>query len=109
MKKILAIKFLLFSAVAYVGPPILVDPQSGKYLGNLNANPYDQNSVSNPFGEFGSPYSQDSINNPFGVYGSPYSNKSISNPMPQKLPLSLIQTGTITSHAEPYDEQIKRS
>ena len=87
MKKILAINFLLFSAVAYVGPPILVDPQSGKYLGNLNANPYDQNSVSNPFGEFGSPYSQDSINNPVGVYGSPYSNKSINNPYATEAPI----------------------
>ena len=87
MKKILAINFLLFSTVAYAGPPILVDPQSGKYLGNLNANPYDQNSVSNPFGEFGSPYSQDSINNPVGVYGSPYSNKSINNPYATEAPI----------------------
>ena len=87
MKKILATNFLLFSTVAYAGPPILVDPQSGKYLGNLNANPYDQNSVSNPLGEFGSPYSQDSINNPFGVYGSPYSNKSINNPYATEAPI----------------------
>jgi hypothetical protein len=87
MKKILAINFLFFSTEAYAGPPILVDPQSGKYLGNLNANPYDQNSVSNPFGKFGSPYSQDSINNPVGVYGSPYSNKSINNPYATEAPI----------------------
>ncbi len=93
MKKILAINFLLFSTVAYAGPPILVDPQSGKYLGNLNANPYDQNSVSNPFGEFGSPYSQDSINNPVGVYGSPYSNKSINNPYATEAPIVVDPDG----------------
>ena len=93
MKKILAINFLLFSTVAYAGPPILVDPQSGKYLGNLNANPYDQNSVSNPFGEFGSPYSQDSINNPFGVYGSPYSNKSINNLYATEAPIVVDPDG----------------
>jgi hypothetical protein len=48
MKKIVTLISLLFSAVAHSAPPILVDPQSGKYLGNLNANPY---------GEFDSPYS----------------------------------------------------
>ena len=93
MKKILAINFLLFSTIACAGPPILVDPQSGKYLGNLNANPYDQNSVSNPFGEFGSPYSQDSISNPFGVYGSPYSNKSINNPYATEAPIVVDPDG----------------
>ncbi len=93
MKKILAINFLLFFVVAYTGPPILVDPQSGKYLGNLNANPYDQNSVSNPYGEFGSPYSQDSINNPFGVNGSPYSNKSINNPYATEAPIVVDPDG----------------
>jgi hypothetical protein len=67
MKKIVILISLLFSAVAHSAPPILGDPQSGKYLGNLDANPYDQNSVSNPYGEFGSPYSQDSINNPYAT------------------------------------------
>jgi hypothetical protein len=43
----------------------------GKYLGNLNDNRYDSNSVSNPYGRYGSQYSSDSINNPYG-YGSPY-------------------------------------
>ena len=57
MKKIVILISLLFSTVAHSAPPILADPQSGKYLGNLNANPYDQNSVNNPYGEFDSPYS----------------------------------------------------
>jgi hypothetical protein len=51
-----------------------------KYLGNLNANSYDPNSVSNPYGRYGSPYSPDSINNPYGQYGSPYSPNSVTNP-----------------------------
>jgi hypothetical protein len=44
----------------------------GGYLGNLNDNRYDSNSVSNPYGQYGSRYSQDSINNPYGRYGNPY-------------------------------------
>jgi len=87
MKKIATFILLVFSAVAHSAPPILVDPQTGKYLGNLSNNPYDQNSVSNPYGEYGSPYSQDSINNPVGEYGSPYSDKSINNPYATNPPI----------------------
>ena len=72
--------FILSPAAAYAAPP-------GKYLGNLSANPYDQNSVSNPYGQYGSPYSQDSINNPVGEYGSPYSDKSINNPYATNPPI----------------------
>ncbi|MHB1605438.1 MAG: hypothetical protein ACYCTV_03465 [Leptospirales bacterium] len=62
--------------------PILVAPD-GTYLGNLNNNPYDPNSVSNPYGIHGSPYSPDSINNPYSPYGSPYSPQSPNDPYGQ--------------------------
>lgn len=52
----------------------------GTYLGNLNNNPYDPNSVSNPYGQYGSPYGTYSIHNPYGLYGSPYSTESPNNP-----------------------------
>lgn len=41
--------------------------ENGRYMGNLNGNQYDPNSVSNPYGRYGSPYSPDSINNPYRV------------------------------------------
>ena len=53
---------------------------NGTYLGNLNANRYDPNSVANPFGQYGSRFSPNSINNPFGQYGSPFSPNSATNP-----------------------------
>jgi hypothetical protein len=65
---------------AHAETPQLRDRQTGKYLGNLSANPYDPNSTSNPYGQYGSKYSPDSINNPYGRYGSPYSNDSANNP-----------------------------
>ena len=80
MKLISIVFFLLITSLLYAGPPRLVDSQTGKYLGNLSANPYDQNSTSNPYGKYGSQYSTDSINNPYGKYGSPYSNDSANNP-----------------------------
>ena len=45
----------------------------GKYLGKLSTNPFDPESIANPFGRFGSEFSPESINNPFGDYGSPFS------------------------------------
>ena len=63
----------------------LVSP-SGKYLGNLSNNQYDPNSVSNPYGRYGSQYSPDSINNPYGKYGSQYSNQSANNPYATEAP-----------------------
>lgn len=66
--------------------PFLVSP-SGQYLGNLNSNPYDPNSVSNPYGRYGSRYSPDSINNPYGQYGSPYSPHSARNPYATQAPM----------------------
>ena len=70
---------LLISGSALAQTPIIVAPD-GKYLGNLNSNQYDPNSVSNPYGRYGSQYSPDSINNPYGQYGSPYSPNSPNNP-----------------------------
>lgn len=53
--------------------------RDGTYLGNVTNNPYDPNSINNPYGRYGSPYSSDSIHNPYGKYGSPYSSQSPDN------------------------------
>ena len=73
-----AIVFLTGDA-CLAGSPYLVAP-NGQYLGNLNANPNDPNSVHNPNGMYGSPNSPYSINNPNGMYGSPNSPYSATNP-----------------------------
>ena len=93
MKKITTIIFLVFSTSVFAAPPILVDRQTGKYLGNLSSNQYDQNSTSNPFGRYGSQYSNDSINNPYGQYGSEYSNDSANNPYATNPPVIIDTDG----------------
>jgi hypothetical protein len=70
---------LLTAAPAWAQTPMIVAPD-GKYLGNLSTNRYDPDSVSNPYGQYGSRYSPDSINNPYGQYGSRYSPDSARNP-----------------------------
>lgn len=59
--------------------PVLI-ADDGTYLGRLNSNPYEPESVSNRFGPYGSPYSPNSINNEFGKYGSRFSPFSPNNP-----------------------------
>ena len=79
--KSLAILILVFwcgVVTAQTGPPKIYS-SDGTYLGNLSNNPFDSNSVSNPYGVYGSPYGN-TINNPYSPYGSPYSPLSPNNP-----------------------------
>ena len=57
----------------YVNPyspnPPRIYSSGGTYLGELSTNRYAPDSVSNPYGRYGSRYSPDSINNPYTRYG----------------------------------------
>lgn len=66
--------------------PIIVAPD-GQFLGNANSNRYDPNSISNPYGQYGSRYSPNSVNNPYGQYGSPYGQHSPNNPYSTEPPV----------------------
>jgi len=61
-----------------INAPKLYDSQ-GRYRGKLSSNPYDPDSISNPYGRYGSRFSPDSINNPYGA-GSRFSLDSPKNP-----------------------------
>ncbi|MBK6899547.1 MAG: hypothetical protein IPH09_09855 [bacterium] len=67
-------------------PPIIVG-QDGQYLGRLSTNKYGPESVSNPYGVYGSQYSPTSVNNPYSKYGSEYSPLSATNPFATKPPV----------------------
>ena len=69
---------LLASASAHAQMAIY-DSQGG-FHGYVNSNQFDPNSISNPYGRYGSPYSPESVNNPYGRWGSPYSPDSANNP-----------------------------
>ena len=60
--------------------PASVPVKKKVFLGTLNSNRFDPDSVSNPYGRYGSPYSSKSINNPYGKYGSRFSPQGASNP-----------------------------
>jgi len=68
----------VFAAALGAQSPLLVSPE-GDFLGNVNSNRFDPNSIANPYGTYGSKYSPNSINNPYGTYGSPYSSSGSRN------------------------------
>lgn len=79
----------------------------GEYLGRYSSNTYDSQSVSNPYGQYGSQYSSQSINNPYGQYGSPYSSKSVNNPYTTDAPKLYSQDGQYLGKvsSNPYDPE----
>ena len=52
---------------------------NGTFLGTMNENAYDTNSIYNTYGTFGSKYASNSIFNQYGNYGSDYSDMSPFN------------------------------
>jgi hypothetical protein len=78
MKTLLTLALTLTLVTAAAAQVHLQAP-NGKFLGNLNSNPYDPNSVANPYGRYGNPYG-DTITNPYSQWGSPYSPNGVRNP-----------------------------
>jgi hypothetical protein len=62
MRTLILALCLTLPATVLAQPPILVDPSSGQFLGNLSSNPY---------GRYGSRYSFSSPNNPYAFGMSP--------------------------------------
>lgn len=92
MRKLLTAAAILVALTAPVSAQSLVSP-NGQYLGNLNSNRFDPNSVNNPYGQYGSRFSPNSINNPYGQYGSRYSNQSPNNPYATQAPMIVAPYG----------------
>ena len=63
MKKLIFLIILLFAVPCF----------SGDYLGNTNSNPYDSNSVNNPYGRYGNPYGN-TVANPYSQHGRDVQN-----------------------------------
>jgi hypothetical protein len=85
----------------------LAVPAQAQSIGRLSANPYQQDSTSNPHSSVGSPYSPSSINNPHGTYGSPYSPNSVNNPHATDTPRLYDQQGNYRGKlsSNPYDPE----
>jgi len=85
--------------------------EDGTYLGKVNNDQNDPESIANPNGKYGSKYSPISINNEQGVYGSKISLQSANNPNTAHAPNMFgIGYGSAPTYlgkmsANPYDSR----
>lgn len=66
---------------------------NGVFLGNINGNRFDPDSLRNQFGDYGSKYNSMSIFNSYGEYGSVYGANSPYNSYAE--PLKIVKDGRV--------------
>lgn len=84
-----------------LAPPSAIVGADGTYLGRYSRDRFAPDSVSNPYGRYGSRYSPDSIRNPYGRFGSRYSPESAANPYASNPPV-LVDPYRGRLSANPY-------
>jgi hypothetical protein len=96
---------IFFIAISSALVSSLCVAQESNYLGNLNNNPFDLNSIANQYGLYGNVYSPNSIYNPNSPYGNPFNNKSAMNPYATDAPKLYDQNGNYRGRlsVNPYD------
>ena len=77
-----------FSCAVVEGASIFT--HDGKYLGKITSNRFDQDSIGNQFGSYGSTFSASSIFNMFGDYGSQFSSTSAFNQFATTPPVIVV-------------------
>ncbi|MDG6345263.1 hypothetical protein Q7469_03775 [Glaesserella parasuis] len=111
MKKLLTSITLLSSLSAYAEPTYLLfaGENHDKFLGCLNCNKYDNSSIWNKYGDFGSKYSSESIWNKYGTYGSKYSGESPWNKYSTEAPVIVDSSGNYYGKftINKYDDQTR--
>ncbi|MBH8565258.1 hypothetical protein I8748_24265 [Nostoc sp. CENA67] len=84
----------LFEAIqALDGNAFLYHPKTGQFLGNISSDNFDNRSICNNFGDYGSQFSDLSIFQRFGDYGSQFSDLSAYNPHAQYPPVVVLPNG----------------
>jgi hypothetical protein len=74
---------------------LIVVGGDGSFLGIVNNNRYDNKSICNPYGTYGSKYDNKSIFNSYGTHGGQYSDLGAYNPRAQKPPMLKDSQGQI--------------
>jgi len=88
---------LAIAAFGQQAPRLYSNDGKGVYLGKLSANKWDPDSISNPWGQYGSTWSEKSVNNSWGEYGSKWSPYSATNPWTTLAPVIIGDPSSIGS------------
>jgi hypothetical protein len=79
------------------------------YLGCLNCNNFDQNSIWNEFGKFGNIYNANCIWNEFGTFGNEFSAISPWNPYSSNPPVVVDREGNFYGYFTVNEYNSKRA
>ena len=80
-----------------------------EYLGCLNCNNYDKNSIWNEYGTYGSSYNSKSIWNEYGTYGSEYNANSPWNSYGSNPPVIVDKDGEFYGYFTVNESKAKRA
>ncbi len=78
--------------LSYAGTLYSVFAPNGQFLGTINNNPFDPDSLCNPFGSYGNRFSSTSIWNQFSNYGSNFATYSAFNSVTSTSPIIFANT-----------------
>lgn len=77
---------------------LYADDGTGTFLGNINSNQFDTDSIANQFGKYGSEFQTKSIFNEFGTCGSQFSQYSPFNEFASNPPKILDKNGKVVGY-----------
>jgi len=78
-----------------IGTIFFIFAQDNQFLGFVNDNPFDSDSVCNRFGNYGSKFSPTSIWNKFGTYGNDFGSLSAFNDLGSTPPVLFDEIGAL--------------
>jgi hypothetical protein len=94
MKKIIFLILIAFCQTVYSQQLYIYGGSNhDEFLGCLNSNGYDSNSIWNEYGTYGNSYNSKSIWNEYGTYGSEYSSYSPWNEYATEPPVVVDKEG----------------
>lgn len=107
---LVSLAFLVLPGQAFATELLLFAGKShDKFVGCLNCSRYDDQSVWNKYGTYGSKYNNESIWNKYGSYGSKYENMSPWNKYANEAPVIVDREGNYYGKftSNKYDDQTK--
>lgn len=111
MNKVSIVFLLFFAALSFNCTSQTLHIYGGQnhdeYLGCLNCNSYDTNSIWNEYGTYGNSYNIKSIWNEYGIYGSEYSSFSPWNEYGAIPPVIVDKNGEFYGYLTVNETQIK--
>ena len=111
MKKLFFLVLIIVSSTGLYSQALMLygGTSHDVFLGYLNTNKFDSDSIWNQFGDYGSKFKTDSIWNQFGTYGSKFSSESPWNQFASSPPVIVDSDGNFYGYMTASRTNAKRT